>query len=133
MPTRDIGRPHQLTRVRSLWAKDQPEDTRWRSSRGTTPHKKTSLAAQRTGGHRRVATRKTTGGYPATKGTDPETELIALTATSVFAPVVVDVASRAEVGTACTPCIPVGVHAADLAPPRSNARSQSRSGEELCT
>ena len=36
---------------------------------------KTSLAAQRTGGHRRVASRKTTGGYPATQGTDPETEL----------------------------------------------------------
>ena len=46
-----------------------------RSSRGTALHKKTSAAAQRTGGHRRVATSKTTGGYPATKGTDPETEL----------------------------------------------------------
>ena len=34
---------------------------RWRSSRGTAPHRKTSPAAQRTVGHRRVATRKTTG------------------------------------------------------------------------
>ena len=30
---------------------------------------------QRTGSHRRAATRKTTGGYPAIKGTDPGTEL----------------------------------------------------------
>ena len=47
--------------------KKPPEDTR-------LGHKKTSPAAQRTG-HRRVATRKTTGGYPATQGTDPGTEL----------------------------------------------------------
>ena len=66
--------PLQLAKVVPA-DKRSPEDTRWRSSRGTALRKKSSPAAQRTGGHRRVTTRKTTGGYPATQGTDPETEL----------------------------------------------------------
>ena len=47
---------------------------RWRSSRASAPRNKTSPAAQWTGGHRRVATRKTTGD-PASHGgaSDPET------------------------------------------------------------
>ena len=46
----------------------------WRSSRASAPHRKTSPAAQRTGGHRRVATRKTTGDPAAHRGAgDPET------------------------------------------------------------
>ena len=59
----------QLKSVLScLQAKRPPEDTRWRSSRGTT-----SSAAKRTGGHRRVATRKTTGDLATQRGaSDPE-------------------------------------------------------------
>ena len=41
---------------------------RWRSSRASAPHKKSSLAAQRTGGHQRVTTRKTTGDLATRRG-----------------------------------------------------------------
>ena len=41
---------------------------RWRSSRGTAPKTKSRPAAQRTGGHRRVATRKTTGDLTTRRG-----------------------------------------------------------------
>ena len=41
---------------------------RWRSSRASAPHKKTSPAAQRNGGHRRVVTRKTTGDLATRRG-----------------------------------------------------------------
>ena len=52
--------------------KRPPEDARWRSS----PHKKSSPAAQRTGGHRRVTTRKTTGDLATRRGGgDPKREL----------------------------------------------------------
>ena len=40
--------------------KRPPQDTRLRPSRGTAPHRKSRPAAQRSGGHRRVATRKAT-------------------------------------------------------------------------
>ena len=47
---------------------------RWRSSRGTAPKTKSRPAAQRTGGHRGVATRKTTGDLATRRGAgDPET------------------------------------------------------------
>ena len=41
---------------------------RWRSSRGTAPNRKSRPAAQRTGGHRGVATRKTTGDLTTRRG-----------------------------------------------------------------
>ena len=50
-----------------LRAKRRPEDTRGRPSRGTAPKRKTSAAAQRTGGHREVATRKATGDTATTE------------------------------------------------------------------
>ena len=62
--------PHTLLKDVSsmcLRAKDHLEDTRWRSSRASAPQRKTSPAAQRTGGRRGVATRKATGD-PATHG-----------------------------------------------------------------
>ena len=47
-----------------LRAKDHLRTPKWRPSRGTAPHKKTSPAAQRTGRHRRVATRERASGTP---------------------------------------------------------------------
>ena len=44
------------------YARPSVPGTGRRSSRGAAPHRKTSPAAQRTGGHRRVATGKTTAG-----------------------------------------------------------------------
>ena len=50
-----------------LAGKRPPEDTRWRPSRASAPHRKSRPAAQRSGGHQGVATRKATGD-PATHG-----------------------------------------------------------------
>ena len=99
-----------------LRAKRPPEDTRWRSSRGTAPHKKSSLAAQRTGGHRRVTTRKTTGDLATRRGAgDPERRAEWMTVLRCghlrSAPVVVEVCCTHGVGTAYIPCILVGLHA----------------------
>ena len=94
--------PPQLTRVRACACgkKDHLEDTRWRSSRGTAPHKKTSLAAQRTGSHRRVATRKDDGRLPSDKGNRPrdraEWTKVLRYGHLLSAPVVVDAGSRTE-------------------------------------
>ena len=84
-----------------------PASTRRRSSSGSARHRKTSPAAQRAGGHRRVVTKKVTGGYPATKGTDPETELRGTTG-SRYGHLVCTGRGRRwfthGVGTAYTPC-----------------------------
>ena len=48
---------------------------RWRPSRASAPHKKTRPAAQRSGGHRGVATRKVTGDLATHGGAgDPASE-----------------------------------------------------------
>ena len=74
---------------------------RWRSSRGTAPHKKTSPAAQRTGGHQRVTTRKTTGDLATRRGAgDPAKGADWMTVLPYghlwSAPVVVDACLRTE-------------------------------------
>ena len=74
------------------------------------PKRKTSPAAQRSGGHRRVATRKTTGGYLATTGTDPETRAEWTTVSLRPPPVCTGRGGRLfthGAGTAYAPCSPV--------------------------
>ena len=74
---------------------------KWRSSHASAPHRKTSPAVQRTGGHRRVATRKTTGDLATRRGArDPERQVEWTTVLRNghlrSAPVVVDVGLRTE-------------------------------------
>ena len=74
---------------------------RWRSSRASAPTRKTSQAAQRTGGHRRVATRETTGDLATRRGAgDPETRAEWMKVSRCGhlrpAPVVVDACVRTE-------------------------------------
>ena len=95
----------------------------WRSSGGTqSPTRKTSPAAQRTGGHRRVATRKTTGDLATRRGAGDPVRRAEWTTVFRYghlrsAPVVVDVGLRAE-WSHPAPCILVALHAPVLAPPR---------------
>ena len=73
VPTHETGSPLQLT-SRLPFINPLVGTKKNKPSRGTAPRKKTSPAANwrppKSGDQR-----KTTGGYPATKGTDPETEL----------------------------------------------------------
>ena len=69
VPARDTGSPRQLTPCAVSKSSYRHQEAVF--PRYCAPQKvKTGSAAA--GGHRRVATRKTTGGNPATKGTDPE-------------------------------------------------------------
>ena len=95
---------------------------RWRPSRGTAPRKKTCPAAQRTGGHRRVATRKVTDDRATRRGAvDPvrrsEWTMVLRYGHLRSAPVVVSGFFTHGVGTACTQCSLHGLHA-----PRLGAR-----------
>ena len=88
---------------------------RWRSSRGTAPNRKSRPAAQRTGGHRGVATRKTTSDLTTRRGAgDPVRRAEWMTVLRYghlrSAPVVVDAAYTHGVGTAYAPCSPVALH-----------------------
>ena len=99
-----------------------PVGTRTRPSRDTALHRKTSPAAKRTGGYRRVATRKVTGGYPAPKGTDKRVRAEWNNSVTLRPPVVCTGRGGGSfthgLGTACTPWILVGLHAPRWAPPR---------------
>ena len=74
---------------------------RWRSPRASAPNRKSRPAAQRTGGHRRVATRKTTGDLTTPRGAGDakaRAEWITVSRHGHLrsAPVVVDAGSRTE-------------------------------------
>ena len=89
---------------------------RWRSSRASAPRKKSSLAAQRTGGHRRVATRKTPGDLSTRRGaSDPERRAEWMTVSRHghlrSAQVVVDNCLRTEWEQPTLRAPPVGHHA----------------------
>ena len=83
------------------------------------PTRRPVAAAQRTGGHRRVTTRKTMGDLATRRGAgDPETRAewkpVSRYGHLRSAPVVVDVGFTHGVGTAYAPCSPVGLHAPDM-------------------
>ena len=83
----------------------------------------TSPAAQRTGGHRRVATRETTGDPATRRGAgDPERRAEWTTVLRYghlqSAPVMVGAAYTQGAGTAYTPCSTVTLLTPILAPPR---------------
>ena len=58
----------------SLRAKDHLEGTKVAVFPRYCAENKVQTGSAAAGGHRSVATRKTTGGYPTTQGTDPATK-----------------------------------------------------------
>ena len=103
----------------SLRAKDHLEGTKVAVSPRYCAAQKVQTGSAAAGGHRRVATRETTGGLATQRGAgDPETRAEWMKVLRYghlrSATVVVDVGIRTGVGTAYTPCSPVRLHAPDM-------------------
>ena len=100
----------------SLRAKDHLEGTKVAVFPRYCAENKVQTGSAAAGGHRRVATRKTTGDLATRRGAgDPETRAEWTTVLRYghlrSAPVVVDVGYTHGVGTAYAPCSPVALHA----------------------
>ena len=107
----------------SLRAKDHLEGTKVAVSPRYCAEQKVQTGSAAAGGHRRVATRETTGDLATRRGAgDPETRAEWMKVLRYghlrSAPVVVDAWCTHGVGTAYTPCSPVCLHAPFGAPPR---------------
>ena len=103
----------------SLRAKDHLEGTKVAVSPRYCAEQKVQTGSAAAGGHRRVATRETTGDLATRRGAgDPETRAEWMKVLRYghlrSAPVVVDVLCTHGVGTAYTPCSPVCLHAPDM-------------------